>query len=76
MKKINLIIFIIFSILIYYYNFYVPDVYYFSSKIKGVNLFILGSVHGNEPAGTNACYKLIDLLKKGKIKVKSGSIIH
>ena len=40
-----------------------PRVYTFSPKDKsGKTIFILGSVHGNEPSGTKACYKLIEYL--------------
>ena len=40
-----------------------PKVYTFSPE-STKTIFILGSVHGNEPAGTKACYKLIDYFKR------------
>ena len=64
--KILLIVFII--IIIFLTLFYLilnnPKVYTFLPKDKsnGKTIFILGSVHGNEPAGTKACYKLIEYL--------------
>ena len=66
--KIFLIIFII--IIIFLSLFYLilnnPKVYTFLPKDKSSNktIFILGSVHGNEPAGTKACNKLIEYLNK------------
>lgn len=49
-----------------FYNFYTPQVYTYDrvSKDKGKTIFILGSVHGNEPSGTKACYHLMNYLKK------------
>ena len=49
-----------------FYNFYTPSVYTYGSvsKDKGKTIFILGSVHGNEPSGTKACYRLMNYLKK------------
>lgn len=74
MNNVSYLIIIILLILIYFYNFHTPEVVTFKSNKKGVNIFILGSVHGNEPAGTEACYKLIEMLESKKIKLKSGSI--
>lgn len=72
--KLKSIVLFIFVIYIYFNYFYVPYVFHYDSKKKGVNLFILGSVHGNEPAGTHSCYKLIEFIKQKKLKIKSGSI--
>ena len=76
---IFILIFFIYNNL--YYQNYKPKVYVFDTKIKGPTVFILGSVHGNEPAGTYTTIKLIKnlinyksitsdknhRLKKGKI---------
>ena len=55
-----------------FYNFYTPRVYMYDSvsKDKGKTIFILGSVHGNEPSGSKACYRLIDYLKGKPLKNK------
>ena len=57
-----------------FYNLYTPQVYTYS-PIKGIGInsktiFILGSVHGNEPSGTKACYHLMDYLKNNPPKNK------
>ena len=53
-----------------FYNLYTPTVYSFGRGSKGKTIFILGSVHGNEPSGTKACYHLIDYLKGKPLKNK------
>ena len=71
--KIFIIIFITIIILItlFYLILNNPRVYTFSPKDKSSKtIFILGSVHGNEPAGTKACYKLIEYLNKNAPKDK------
>jgi len=72
--KILLIIFIIIiiSLTLFYLILNNPKVYTFSTKDNSSNktIFILGSVHGNEPAGTKACYKLIEYLNKNPPKDK------
>lgn len=62
--KILLIVFIIIIILLtlFYLILNNPKVYTLSPNLSGKTIFILGSVHGNEPAGTKACYKLIEYL--------------
>ena len=49
-----------------FYTLYNPTVYTFG-PVNGLTLFILGSVHGNEPSGTKACYHLIDYLKEKQL---------
>ena len=70
--KILLIIFIIIiiSLTLFYLVINNPKVYTFSTNSSGKTIFILGSVHGNEPAGTKACYKLIEHLNKNASKDK------
>jgi len=70
--KICLIILIIIIIILtlFYLVINNPKVYTFSSNSSGKTIFILGSVHGNEPAGTKACYKLIEYLNKNAPKDK------
>lgn len=46
----------------------------FDSGVDGLNLLILAAVHGNETAGTNACYKLIQEFENGTIKLKKGKL--
>jgi len=69
--KILLILFIILIILLtlFYLVINNPKVYTFSPN-SNKTIFILGSVHGNEPAGTKACYKLIDYFNKNPPKDK------
>ena len=68
--KIFIIIFITIIILItlFYLILNNPRVYTFSPNSSGNTIFILGSVHGNEPAGTKACYKLIEYFNKNPPK--------
>ena len=72
--KIFLIILIILiiSLTLFYLVINDPKVYIFTPTDKSSNktIFILGSVHGNEPAGTKACYKLIDHFNKNPPKDK------
>ena len=71
--KILLIFFIITIIFLtlFYLILNNPKVYTFLPKDKSSKtIFILGSVHGNEPAGTKACYKLIEYLKNNPPKDK------
>jgi len=72
--NIRVLGFIIIIIYLYFNYIYTPYVYHQDSKKKGTKLFILGSVHGNEPAGTHACYKLINLFKTKVLKLNKGSI--
>lgn len=46
----------------------------FDSGISGPKLLILGAVHGNEIAGPNAIFKIIDDIQSYKINLKSGRI--
>ncbi len=46
----------------------------FNSGIAGTNLLVLGAVHGNEIAGSNAIFKIIDDIQSYKITLKSGGI--
>mgnify|MGYP003389025736 FL=1 len=72
--KIFLIILIILIILLtlFYLVINDPKVYIFTPTDKSSKriIFILGSVHGNEPAGTKACYKLIEHFNKNPPKDK------
>ena len=63
--KIFIIIFIVIIMILFAFYLFLnnPRVYTFLPKDKyDKTIFILGSVHGNEPAGTKACYKLIEYL--------------
>ena len=46
----------------------------FDSGIDGIKLLVLGAVHGNEIAGPNAIFKIIDDIQSYKIPLKSGRI--
>jgi hypothetical protein len=50
------------------------EVFEFSGKDKGDEILIGGSIHGNEPAGSDALLELIDEIKSGKITIKSGKL--
>ena len=54
---------------IVFYLTYTPTVRVFGPE-NGDKLFILGSVHGNEPSGTLATYRLIDYLQANPTKIK------
>lgn len=45
------------------------------SRQKGPKLLILGSVHGNEHAGTKAIQEVISLFTKNKLTLLRGEII-
>ena len=47
----------------------------YKGKKKGKTVFIIGSVHGNEPAGHIALMKLKKKLDNGEIKIKRGKIV-
>ena len=69
---IIILIILIISLTLFYLVINDPKVYTFSPTDKSSKrtIFILGSVHGNEPAGTKACYKLIDHFNKNPPKDK------
>ena len=69
---IIILIILIISLTLFYLVINDPKVYIFTPTDKSSNktIFILGSVHGNEPAGTKACYKLIDHFNKNPPKDK------
>ena len=48
--------------------------YTFTTPNPGKNILILGAVHGNETAGTEAQLKLIEQLRNQEVKLKSGSV--
>ena len=47
----------------------------FSAKEQGVNILILGAIHGNETAGPKAISRLIDEINGGKIELLKGSLV-
>ena len=67
-----LLLIIIISLTLFYLVINNPKVYTFTPEIYNSDktIFILGSVHGNEPAGTQTCYKLIEYLKVNPPKDK------
>ena len=65
--KVILYLFLFICVFLFiFYSTYTPDVYKFKGS-SNKTIFILGSVHGNEPSGTLSCYKLIKYLKGKKI---------
>ena len=50
------------------------EVFEYDSKVKGINLLLIGGTHGNEPAGSVALTKLIDDLRNNNYRLKSGKI--
>lgn len=46
----------------------------FDSGVSGPHLLILGAVHGNEVAGPNAIFKIIDDIQTYQLNLKSGRI--
>jgi len=64
-KTLRYLLYVIIGLLLslfLFYTIWIPTVHTFGPE-NGQTLFILGSVHGNEPSGTKACYHLIDYLK-------------
>ena len=48
--------------------------YVFTCENKGMNLLILGGVHGNETAGIKAGFRVVEDIKQGKIKLQNGRL--
>ncbi len=48
--------------------------YIFGEKDGEVSLLILAAIHGNETAGMQACYKLIDEINREHIKIRKGQL--
>ena len=46
----------------------------FKSNKVGMNLLVLGGIHGNEIAGIYACQKIITDLQSGRFQLKSGCL--
>lgn len=47
----------------------------FEAPEKGVHLLVLGSIHGNEPAGTEAIEKIINQIESGKLRIRRGKVV-
>jgi predicted deacylase len=45
-----------------------------SSTSSTPNVLLVGTAHGNEPAGSEALIKFVDMIKSGKLRLKKGSI--
>jgi hypothetical protein len=67
-----LILIILYIILQYYCNNI--EVIEFDSKVKGINLLLIGGTHGNEPSGSVALTKFINDIKEEKYILKTGKI--
>lgn len=50
------------------------DITRFSSINKGPHLLVLGSIHGNEICGKIAIQRAIELFRRGKWKLKAGTV--
>lgn len=51
------------------------DKFEFYGEKEGISLLILAAVHGNETAGTNAIYKVVEELRQGKLRLNSGKLV-
>ncbi len=68
MKLKKIILYTLIGIVVFlflFYNLYTPKIYKFKGK-SDKTIFIVGSVHGNEPSGTKACYRLINYYRNNK----------
>jgi len=84
MNKPYIIVILLILIYIYIYE-YANDIEFFTFRAeseqdqqvanKGKTVFIIGSVHGNEPSGNVALTKFIEDLQTKKIILKSGTLI-
>jgi predicted deacylase len=45
-----------------------------SSRTSDINVLIVGTAHGNEPAGSEALNQLLQLFQQEKLKLKQGTI--
>lgn len=51
------------------------QIYTYDSHVEGPTVLIVSGTHGNEPAGSVACFKLMNKLDKGEIKLVKGKIV-
>jgi hypothetical protein len=78
MNRYILILVIIITIIIYtILQIYGNNIkiHTFDSGIPGINLFLIGGTHGNEPSGSVALTNFIEKINCGKIKLKRGKIV-
>lgn len=47
--------------------------YEFRGEKDGISLLILAAVHGNETAGTQACFRIIDEFNRGALRLTGGA---
>ena len=55
-------------------EFYMLKKYTFKSEKPGYNILFLGAVHGNEPAGTNAMFKVLEKFATKALTPLKGSV--
>ena len=48
--------------------------YEFRGEKDGISLLILAAVHGNETAGTQACFRIIDEFNRGALRLTGGHL--
>ena len=48
--------------------------YEFRGEKDGIGLLILAAVHGNETAGTQACFRIIDEFNRGALRLTGGHL--
>ena len=48
--------------------------YEFRGEKDGISLLILAAVHGNETAGTKACFRIIDEFNRGALRLTGGHL--
>lgn len=80
MIYIYYIIFCIITIIIIFLYFYKicqtePEIFTYDSKVNGPTILIIGTTHGNEPAGYFIIKNLIDKLNNKDIILKQGQLI-
>ena len=66
------------GIILYFTCSFSVSINSFNSNKQGLKVLLVGGTHGNEPSGSHSLLVLQNLLKKGKLKLKSGkvTIIH
>lgn len=52
-----------------------PEIFEFKGAGEGQTLTVLGAVHGNEKCGPQAINRIMDLIKKGDIKITKGKVV-
>ena len=54
-------------------NFYFKSIH-FQGLLPGPRLLVTGAVHGNETAGTQGIWRVLDALEQGQLHIRAGSV--